>query len=262
MQPSVPTNQNLNPSIFPMSVYQQSILNTMDSLSRDNTKLAYDPKAEEFKKFCHHIYGMEGQEYCEVVTEEKMYMFLLYQAHRDKRKRGKTSANRDNQHGFNSSDYDSVMGNLSSFDLNRPGQMIGFQALIQYYSAVLKLLDSQTFNRLTREQARSARVKQLLSMVSVPNQVKQRKVTLSKRNYEEKIESDIFGYTQVHAIPVVELALFERNAFSHHTCQCALRDRYCFLMSFCGILRGESLFLCELSDLFDVQYKTPGISSI
>ena len=30
-----------------------------------------------------------------------------------------------------------------------------------------------------------------------------------------------------------------------------LRDRMCFLMTKCGIPRGESLFWCELSDFWD-----------
>ena len=80
---------------------------------------------------------------------------------------------------------------------------------------------------------------------------------LGKQNYIEKIESDIFGYTQVNTIPIIEEELFKRNAFSSHHLQGALRDRFSFLMTFCGVLRGESLFICELSDLFDVIYDTP-----
>ena len=35
----------------------------------------------------------------------------------------------------------------------------------------------------------------------------------------------------------------------------SLRDWYCLLMSTNGILRGESLFKCELSDLCDLVHK-------
>ena len=92
--------------------------------------------------------------------------------------------------------------------------------------------------------------------------MKQRKVVVGKRNYVEKIEADVFGYTQVNTIPIIEEALFNRNAFSIHHLQGALRDRFSFLMTFCGILRGESLFICELSDLFDVEYETPDNENI
>lgn len=145
---------------IPISNYQQQIRNNMKELERDNTSLAYDPKAAEFKKFCRHVYG--DNDYSEVVTEEKMYLFLLYQAHRGQRKTG----GRRTTTGFNPADYDQVMSDPQNLDISLSGDRIGFEAVTQYYSAVLKVLADQPFNRLTKAEARSSRVVQLLNMVT------------------------------------------------------------------------------------------------
>jgi len=100
-------------------------------------------------------------------------------------------------------------------------------------------------NSLSKDQIRSERVQRLLSTV------KTRKVTVQRQNFEEKLQSEFLPYLLVDKIPQIEQELFKRNAFSRKFCQGALRDRLCFLMSNGGILRGESLFNCELSDLCD-----------
>ncbi len=156
------TNQFPVPSApIPVSIFQQQIRSNMKELSKDNTRLAYDSKAEEFKKFCRHVYG--DNDYSEVVTEEKMYLFLLYQSHRGPRKRG----GRKPMVGFDPNDYDRVMASPQNLGISVGGERIGFEAVTQYYSAVLKVLDDQSFNRLTKAEVRSSRVVQLLTMVNV-----------------------------------------------------------------------------------------------
>jgi hypothetical protein len=150
----------ITPSLaIPISNFQQQIQHNMRDLAKNNTSLAYDPKAEEFKKFCRHVYG--DNEYAEIVTEEKMYLFLLYQSHRTKRKQG----GRRTVTGFDAMDYDQLMSNPQNLNIALGGARIGHEAVTQYYSAVLKVLEGQPFNRLTKSEARSSRVVQLLTMV-------------------------------------------------------------------------------------------------
>ena len=101
-------------------------------------------------------------------------------------------------------------------------------------------------NNLTKDHIRSERVQRLLATV------KTRKVTIHRLNFEEKLQSEFLPYLLVDKVPVIEQELFEKHSFSKRMCLDALRNRFCFLMSNGGILRGESLFNCELSDLCDL----------
>ena len=47
-----------------------------------NTKSAYTPKTIEFMGFCRSLYGKEPED--QLVTPEKLFGFLYYQAHRAK----------------------------------------------------------------------------------------------------------------------------------------------------------------------------------
>jgi hypothetical protein len=70
--------------------------------------------------------------------------------------------------------------------------------------------------------------------------------------FEEKLQSEFLPYLLVEEVPLIKKELFERNALSRKFCQGAFRDRFCFLMTNGEILRGESLFNCELSDICDL----------
>ena len=255
------TNQIEFPTgTIPITILEDAISNGLEKMRKSNTKLAYDPKGMEFLDMCKHVYSHD--EFCTVVTEEKLYLFLFYQAHRNLRNRGpRKQKGAADSSAFNKEEYDSIMSNRTQFGLNNTSIKVGYDVINQSYSSVLKILDSQSrFNRVTKEQLRSKRVKDLLSFA------KTRKKHLKKVNYAEKIDASISGYTQIETIPVIEKvvcfnkALFDRNSSSAHTCQGALRDRFCFLMTYCGILRGESLFLCELSDLLAVSFVNTGIN--
>lgn len=231
---------------FQISAIEDAVNAQMTELSKDNTQKAYGNKGKEFLQFCRELYAREG-DMATMVSEEKLYLFLYYQAHRKKRKQGARVAAT-----FNLADYQQVMGQPTD-SITLASDVVGYDCVNQYYSAVLKVLESQErYNHLRKVDIRSSRVVRLLTLA------KNRRQVLKKKQYAEKIEASFFGYTQVQVIPTVEEALFKKHSNSLLYMQAAFRDRFCFLMTMCGILRGESLFLCELSDLLDVQYENPG----
>ena len=81
--------------------------------------------------------------------------------------------------------------------------------------------------------------------------VQSRKVKNVKSTYKENITSAITPYQLVGEIQGIEEALWGRNNKCNKYSLAGLHDRICFLMTKCGILHGESLFRCKLSDFWD-----------
>ena len=48
-----------------------------------NTTAAYDPKSQEFINYCRSLYKDEDD--CEVITPDKVFGFMYYQAYRGKK---------------------------------------------------------------------------------------------------------------------------------------------------------------------------------
>jgi hypothetical protein len=65
-------------------VYHESRVNRPD-----NTSIAYDPKVAEFCGYCNAMYRHTGVNIRYQVTPEKVYNFLFYQSHREKKKQVK-----------------------------------------------------------------------------------------------------------------------------------------------------------------------------
>lgn len=110
-------------------------------------------------------------------------------------------------------------------------------------------------NNLSKEQIKSARVMKLLEMV------KKRKKRLHAANYKEKISSEFSPYMLANEVPRIERALFFHNsqAKTARMSIAATRDRYMLLQTIYGILRGESIIKCDLSDLCDILLEDQGI---
>ena len=236
----------------PLAAQAQQVLFEDIQSRPQNTRLAYDKKLEEFLQFCRAIYPKEQYSLApEIVTEVKLFDFLYYQSRRPQRARGKRKKIDDDEKlCFNSEEY--------NFYKNNPASIaevpIGYSSLNHYYSGIIDLHQQQVdhnLNACTKEQLRSNRVLKLL------NNVKKRKKALAEKNFEEKLNSEFAPYVSVSSIPQIEAALFERYSMATVKCISSLRDRFCFLMTFSGILRGESLFNCDLSDLCDVIHESP-----
>ena len=60
----------------------QQVIRESKSNKVGNTNRAYDPKMLEFRQFCVSLYGNDYL--AQIVTEERNFVFLFYQAYREK----------------------------------------------------------------------------------------------------------------------------------------------------------------------------------
>ena len=215
----------------------------------ENTILAYRRKMAEFLDFSRYAFPSEVDGIpSTTVTEEKFFGFLWYQSRRHQRPRGRPGQCKPVEEQFSKDDYESVISNTDWIS-DKP---IGYSVLNQYRSAILDLHAQQRdggCNNIPKEVLMSGRVKRLLKTV------KMRKTQIAKSNFDEKLTSEFTPYTAAQDIPRLEDFFFQKNSLSSIYSVASLRDRYCLLMTTNGILRGESLFKCELSDLCSLLHK-------
>ena len=100
-------------------------------------------------------------------------------------------------------------------------------------------------NNVPKDEFLSDCVKHLLNRVK-------KQMLVAKINIEEKLTAEFALYTAVKELPRIEEYLFQKNSISTVYGMVTLRDRYRLLMSTNGILQGESLSKCKLSDLCDL----------
>jgi hypothetical protein len=70
------------------------------------------------------------------------------------------------------------------------------------------------------------------------------------------------SYLLVEKIPDLAMFFYNQNSASLHFSQSSLRNRFCLLLTTFGILRGESLFQCDLSDMFTIEKSDEGIHTM
>lgn len=222
---------------------------------RVNTAKAYDPKKQEFLAFCDHMYAGKPVTTRYVVTEDKLYFFLFYQAYRSKKKGGGGKRKSDGSrqpHEFDPEDYDRVWSEFGSRNLPEgatppdPENPLGFSMVNQYKAAVRKLYDQQRIeyvnNRLW-ENVCTPRVHELMTMVA------NRKRRIDRKNFTEKLDQEFTPFTTLTQMPEIEDWLWNHGKDSARSAFSALRNRFGFLQCFAGALRHEALFHAELSDL-------------
>ena len=84
---------------------------------------------------------------------------------------------------------------------------------------------------------------------------------MAQRDYQEKVKSVLSPYLMVDKIPMIEAWLWQHNAASStYFSLASIRDRFVFLLSTHAILRGESMFLADLSDFSDLVIENEGSS--
>jgi hypothetical protein len=243
----------------------------MNNLRKDNTQKAYEPKVNEYKDYCDHVFWFNDATVRYTVTSETLYRFMFYHVFRDKKpslgkKRGELSS-------FDRADYDrvvsrytsvlcSVESNLSDSvptDIPDPQNPLGFDQINTYRSAVKGYYEAQCeyhANRNRWEDINTPAVKKLLNIV------KGRKKRVKKRTYAEKVEAESSPFHSYGQIGDIERAFWLQGCKPAGTiCSrktfCSLRNRFNLLMNFAAILRNESITLSEFSDCrhFIVQRK-------
>ena len=251
-----PPSHNSRTGMISISRMTETVNALEDFHTKENTARAYDGKVSEFKAYCDVYYGhVSLDEGRYLVTKEKVYQFMYYQAFRCSRQGKKREKNYSLV--FDTEDFHRTMlqynGYHQSGDLPRiedPSDGLGESAFVQYKCSIHRYHKRQVdknMNSVPWSIIWSDACEQLTKMV------KSRKRRVLKRKYAEKIDHETCHYIASDTIERLEEYLFAqgrvpntRKVFS------SLRNRFTFLMTTHGILRGESVYMCELSDLFGV----------
>jgi hypothetical protein len=248
---------------------REAIFKMQEQRCPKNTSLAYSPKIGEFIQFCDYKYSRHDASSRYIVTCEKIYTFLFYQCMRDKRKRGgyrKKKKSEDVEEvdtalatTFSPSDFKAVIKKYSSTtdaglaDWPEPDNPVGYDTINTYKSSIKNLWERQVArcsNNLSWSHVWTIDCKNLVKVV------KERKAFIDKKNYVEKIDHEFAPYTAMEEVHRIEKALWKKGESGGLRMAYAwLRNRFCLLNSLNGILRCESLYKAELSDLLCLQMK-------
>ena len=255
---------------------------------RENTKLAYDGKAEEWHSFIDSVYkGERTSRY--TVTGEKLYAFLFYQAFRNKYKRTKEPVEGQEsekipkgKHGFDYHDYMRVLkrrdaeynkyvleleeleeetgtpaGDDFKFEFSEPSDPIGYSQINTYFHTIKNIWKRQVSegaNNLPWDHVETTQVTSLLLLV------RNRKARIAKRTYQEKLDSDFSPYASKDCVPDIENKFWNKGmgeGSNAQTAFTAIRHRCVFLSCYCGLLRHETMYHGELSDMLGLDYPNP-----
>lgn len=175
---------------------------------------------------------------------------MWYQAFRGVRKQGKKKS-KDAQDGFNSKEYEELLElYVTGRHREMPKKPMGAECYGQYRSALKALFDEQVARKCNAhvwEHVWNANLQVMMKMV------RERKAQVSKSNYDEKVDKDVSPYTIIDDLVRIEACIWGKACgSSYRSCFTWMRNRFTFLMSYCGILRCESIFNAELSDLLSV----------
>jgi hypothetical protein len=167
---------------------------------RTNTSIAYDPKVLEFQRYCDYQYPHEPETVRHLVAPDKVYNFMFYQAHRDKRKPGKPKrgAPTSDFGGFSSHDYDSVIARYVGkppSEWVQPKNPLGFQQVNTYKSSLIELHKEQVANRANTyvwsHHIWTIHCEELYKFVLA------RKPLVDRLNYKEKVDQS-FSFFKAH----------------------------------------------------------------
>lgn len=184
----------------------RTISHLNEQMRKENTKLAYNPKINEFQEYCRAVHGNLPPSSIYLVTNAKLYDFLCYVAFRPKRKGGKRKHGESSADGFRHEEYKEVME--KHFGPSRdsddtpvlPTDSLGFDAVNTYKAAIFNIHREQAANQSTslswRGQIWQGNCDNLMKHVKV------RKKVMAKQNYEEKMDTH-FSFFKAHDKDVV-----------------------------------------------------------
>ena len=219
-----------------------------------NTSLAYDPKEEEWRQYCRHVYPHNRT--AEILNKDRVYRFLFYQCFREMKKRGGRRGGGRWAQVFDTESYDSLMRSVDTgadqLATPCPRKGLAHQAIAQYKAVLKNLYRRQVVDKvqaLPWELIWTARCDELVHIV------KTRLPKQKKANYEEKVDHAFDPYNIVQKYPDIEEKLWEKGLQNTRSAVTQLRNRYVLLHTTSGILRFESLQKAELSDFLAVEVK-------
>jgi hypothetical protein len=196
---------------------------------------------------------------------DKCFRFLFYQSFRSKYKSGgKRRAGAQTAHGFDPNDYDRVLTQFTAFSREAdsgaregcpdPENPVGHD-LICTYKAVLYNIWGMQASRGANSYAwglvYTHDCKGLVDMV------KKRKERIRRANYAEKLDKDFSPFISMSQVDDIENAFWEHGKSNARQSFPGIRNRFVFLQCYAAVLRHESMFLGELSDMFGFEHKRP-----
>ena len=231
---------------------------------KENTSKAYDPKAREFFDFCNYLYGHEHESVRYTVDSTKLFQFLSYQAFRSRCKRGGLRKGVEQQHSaFNPQEYRQIKDSYQTAVKNHfekgeeipdPEDPLGFDQVNTYCSTVRNIWSAQVAhgcNTRAWDLVYDANCRELMDMV------KKRRTRIKRKRYDEKLDGEFNPFTTLEQIKPIERWLWDHGKTLRCKCLMGLHSCFAFLECYGGVLRCESIFLGELSDmlLLDIQRK-------
>lgn len=241
------------------NVHLTQVVNHQTEEARpENTKLAYNPKVREYKDFCDALFTNESNMAVRyLVTPTKVFNYMFYQCYRSKRKTGGKGRPEDYS-PFSMTDYNNVMEQYRNTPRDQwivPKNPLGYSAINTYKSALKNLHKAEVANMTTRYSWAQIWT---IHCEELGNLMKKRKAVVKKANYAEKIDHQFSSYKAHGEVPRIEEALFKKGqCTSARQAYAWTRHRFVFLFTFRGILRCESMYKAELSDLLHVTRQAP-----
>ena len=184
--------------------FQEHMLNMRAEdrrLKPDNTKIAYDPKQEEFIEFCayQHPSNPSLGLVSSTVTPGKVFEFLYYVSRRGKRKTKK----KKDQIKFDRVEYEIIKRDID-YCSDDP---IGESVMKQYHGAIMRLWQIQIDaggNNYAKEQIMSDPTKFLIKSVRI------RKARVEDKNCVEKNTHSTHAFEVAKKVPEIEEWMWNR----------------------------------------------------
>ena len=174
----------------------------------------------------------------------KVFGFMFYVANRKK----KSSKSKDKAGHFDKADFDATM-KYTDADLV---DTVGHQCVNQYLCAIRRVVQKQNEDGLIdmrKDDIMTTKVQDLMK------DVKGRCERVIKKLYKERVTSDFEPYRVLSDIPKIEEYIWNENKNKKVSGSSGLRDRFQLLFSLSGVLRSDSIYKADLSDLLDFKFK-------
>ena len=225
------------------------MLNMQESWRPANTGNTMDNKVEEIFQYLDLVYPTDP--YRAILDHEKVYRFMFFVVHREKKPRGGTKKQRVDKEFFDLEDYRRIVdGSFTGTGLNFPPAPANpcQRATFDMYKACIKKVHrvqvTRGVNNSLWEEIWTEPLDVLLDIV------KTRTPHMKKLNYHEKVDAEFAPYLIVESYEAIESELWSDSsiAVGRRSICTKLRHRYCVAHTTSGVLRAESIYRAELSD--------------
>ena len=172
----------------------------------------------------------------------KVFGFMFYVANRKKKKsKGKAGT-------FDKEDFDATML-YTDVDIV---DTVGPECVNQYLCAIRRLVQEQQEEGLIPLQKIDLMTTKMKDLIDDVNGRGERNL---KKHFKERMTSDFEPYRILNDLPKLEEYIWNENKDKRIYGASSLRDRFQLLFSLSGVLRSDSIYKADLSDLLDFKFK-------